>query len=53
MYTVQWCDYEGNKHDRRKFDTLEDAQLEKEYLDSSPYCDYVEILDANGNPAEL
>lgn len=46
MYTVIWCDHEGNQRDIQ-LKTLEDARLEATELDKQ--CDGVHILDPNGN----
>lgn len=46
MYTVEWCNREGNL-EQRQFDTLEDARLEAAELDKK--YDGVHILDQNGN----
>lgn len=41
MYIVEWNDHEGNQHQRR-FDTLEDAQLEAASLEEK--YDFVAII---------
>lgn len=46
MYTVIWCDHEGNQRDIQ-LKTLEDACLEAKELDKQ--YDGVRILDQNGN----
>lgn len=46
MYTVEWCNHEGNL-EKRQFETLEDAQLEAVELDKK--YDGAHILDQNGN----
>lgn len=46
MYTVRWCDHEGNEQ-QRPFQTLEDARLEAEGLDEQ--YDGVQVFDQNGN----
>lgn len=46
MYTVIWCDHEGNQRDI-KLKTLEDARLEATELDKQ--YDGVRILDPNEN----
>lgn len=48
MYTVEWCDYEGNQQ-QCPVDTLEDARLECEYLHNEKQYDGVRILDPNVN----
>lgn len=51
MYIVQWNDQEGNLRSRR-FQRLEDARLEAEYL--RRHYDGVEIIDEEtGEPVEL
>lgn len=50
MYTVEWCNFEGNS-EHRHFETLEDAKLEAEILDEK--YDGVRILDPNGNEVHL
>ena len=50
MYTVQWCDREGNQQERQ-VESLGDAKLEYEYLDK--HYDGAQILDENGNPVHL
>lgn len=46
MYTVEWCDHEGNLQ-RRTLNTLEDARLEANELYKQ--YDGVRILDQNRN----
>lgn len=46
MYTVVWCDHEGNQHSR-PFETLEDARLEADGL--MEQYEGVEVFDPNGN----
>lgn len=46
MYTVEWCNWEGNL-EQRQFETLEDARPEAVELDKQ--YDGVRILDQNGN----
>lgn len=46
MYTVVWCDHEGNEQ-RRPVKTFEDAKLEAAELDKQ--YDGVRVLDQNGN----
>lgn len=41
MYIVEWCDHEGNQH-QREFDNLDDAQLEAASL--AEKYDYVAII---------
>ncbi len=43
MYIVEWCDHEGNLHER-EFQTLQDAKLEAAYLEQQ--YDGVEIKKA-------
>lgn len=50
MYTVQYCTPDGNLRER-KVRTLEDAILEKAYLEER--YDGVQVLDQNGNVIEL
>lgn len=46
MYTVIWCDQEGNQQ-QRPFDNLEDACAEYNYVNEK--YDGADILDENDN----